>query len=59
MSQENVELIRRACDAFNRGDYEGWLAALDPEVELDERYVRRTPPFIEDTTRYVVGLSCQ
>ena len=39
MSQENVDIVRRAYDAFNRGDFEGWLAALDPDVELDERYI--------------------
>src|SRR5262245_62636227 len=39
MSEENVELVRRAYDAFNRGDFEGWLAALDPDVEWDERYI--------------------
>jgi ketosteroid isomerase-like protein len=34
-----VNLVRRAYEAFNRGDFEGWLAALDPDVELDERYI--------------------
>jgi ketosteroid isomerase-like protein len=35
MSQENVEIVRRCCDAFDRGDYEGALAFLDPEVEYE------------------------
>jgi ketosteroid isomerase-like protein len=39
MSQENVEIVRRGYEAFNRGDFEGWLAVLDPDVELDERYI--------------------
>ena len=39
MSQENVDLLRRGYEAFSRGDFKGWLAVLDPEVELDERYV--------------------
>src|SRR5919198_2796929 len=38
-SQENVEVARRAYAAINRGDLEGWLATLDPDVELDERYI--------------------
>jgi ketosteroid isomerase-like protein len=39
MSRENVELLRLGYEAFNRGDFEGWLGALDPDVELDERYI--------------------
>jgi ketosteroid isomerase-like protein len=39
MSQQNVELIRQGYEAFSRGDVEGWIAALDPHVELDERYI--------------------
>ena len=35
MSQENVEAVRRCCDAFGRGDYEAALAVLDPEIEYD------------------------
>jgi uncharacterized protein len=33
MSQENVEAIRRATDAYNRGDIDAVLAELDPEIE--------------------------
>ena len=33
MSQENVEIMRRASDAFNRGDVDGVLEGLDPEIE--------------------------
>jgi ketosteroid isomerase-like protein len=33
MSQENVELVKRAADAINRGDAEALVAELDPEVE--------------------------
>jgi ketosteroid isomerase-like protein len=39
MSQENVELVRQGYEAFNRGDLEGWLAGLDPDIELDEQYI--------------------
>lgn len=33
MSQENVEIVREMCEAFNDGDMEGALAKLHPEVE--------------------------
>jgi hypothetical protein len=33
MSQENVEVIRRAAAAFERGDLEGMLRYHDPEIE--------------------------
>jgi len=33
MSEENVELVRRALDAFPRGDVEAMLLVLHPEVE--------------------------
>jgi ketosteroid isomerase-like protein len=33
MSQENVELARRAYEAFNRGDLEGMVADLAPTFE--------------------------
>jgi ketosteroid isomerase-like protein len=32
MSQENVEMLRRATDAFNRGDLDAWFAEFDPEI---------------------------
>jgi ketosteroid isomerase-like protein len=33
MSQENMEILRRANEAFNRGDLEGLLGKFDPDVE--------------------------
>src|SRR6478672_5375095 len=35
MSQENVEIVRRSCEAFNRGDHDEALACFDPEVRYD------------------------
>jgi ketosteroid isomerase-like protein len=32
MSQENVASDRRAVEAANRGDLDGWLAHFDPEI---------------------------
>ena len=34
MSQENVEIVRRAYEAFNQGDLEGLLGFVDPEIEV-------------------------
>ena len=34
MSQENVEIARKAMEAFNRRDRDAWLALNDPEVEF-------------------------
>jgi len=39
MSQENVELVRRAYDAFNRRDLEGFLALMGDDVETGSRLV--------------------
>jgi ketosteroid isomerase-like protein len=33
MSEENVEVLRGAIDAFNRGEPEAWVAVLAPEFE--------------------------
>ena len=35
MTQENVEVVRRAIDAFNERDLDAALRDLDPEVEVD------------------------
>jgi ketosteroid isomerase-like protein len=37
MSQENVELLYRLFDAFNRRDMDAFLALGDPDVELYSR----------------------
>ena len=33
MSQENVELVREAMDAYNLGDEDGWSRFMDPGLE--------------------------
>jgi ketosteroid isomerase-like protein len=33
MSEENVEVVRRSCEAFVAGDAETAMAALDPQIE--------------------------
>ena len=33
MSQENVEVVKRAVEAWQRDDFDSWLATIDPAVE--------------------------
>jgi ketosteroid isomerase-like protein len=35
MSQENLEVVRRNIEAFNRRDLRTWLATLRPDAEID------------------------
>jgi ketosteroid isomerase-like protein len=37
MSQENVEVVRKAWEAYRRRDNEAALALYDPEIEVDLR----------------------
>jgi ketosteroid isomerase-like protein len=37
MSEENVEIVRRAWEAYKRRDNEAALALYDPEIEIDLR----------------------
>jgi hypothetical protein len=46
MSQENVEIVRRAMDAFNAHDTDRLVSLVDPEIEFRsavERKVYRGP----------------
>jgi ketosteroid isomerase-like protein len=38
MSQENVELVRKGWQAFERGDIDGFLSLNDPAVVWDHRH---------------------
>ena len=33
MSQENVETVQRAFEAWNRDDFDAWIQYFDPEVQ--------------------------
>jgi ketosteroid isomerase-like protein len=33
MSRENVEVVRRTLEAWQRDDFDAWLSELDPDVE--------------------------
>src|SRR5512132_830888 len=45
MSYENVEIVRRAFDAFRENDFEGWYAVADPEIAV---YPRPEEPGVKD-----------
>jgi ketosteroid isomerase-like protein len=36
MSQENVDILRQANEAFNRGDLEGFLAFCSEDLEVED-----------------------
>jgi uncharacterized protein len=42
MSEENVEVVRRAYDAFNRGDIDGVLDLCAPDIEWQDAYTPDT-----------------
>jgi len=42
MSQENVEIVRRSVEAFQRRDLDAYLALMDPDVEITSRFVAQT-----------------
>jgi ketosteroid isomerase-like protein len=43
MSEENVEIVRQGWDAWLRGDLQGLLALLDPEVIWDTTHFHDWP----------------
>jgi uncharacterized protein len=44
MSQENVEIVRQAIDAYNREAFEEAIAWMDPEIEWDMSRVEVPDP---------------
>jgi ketosteroid isomerase-like protein len=51
MSQENVEVVRRAVAAFNARDRDA-LSLCDPEIELRSPFEQRTYRGLEGVVRY-------
>ncbi len=41
MSRENVEVVQRLVEAWNRGDRGGWLAGAHPEIEWSSAILRQ------------------
>ena len=46
MSQENVDALGASIEAFNRGDFEGILQVLDPEVRFEHRLAALQGSFV-------------
>ena len=55
MSQENVEIVRRVFDAFNRRDIPAFLELLDPDVEWVPSWLCWKAVSTEDTRRFGGG----
>lgn len=41
MSQKNVEVVQRMCDAWNQDDFSGWVAPGHPEMEWSSAILRQ------------------
>jgi ketosteroid isomerase-like protein len=52
MSQENVEIVRRAMDAFNARDRERLLSLMDPEIEYRSATEQKTYRGIAGVVQY-------
>ena len=46
MSQENVEIVRRTIEAWNRRDIKSALQALDPEIQFEHRVAALQGSFV-------------
>jgi ketosteroid isomerase-like protein len=59
MSEENVELVRQALDAYTRRDVEAMRALTDPAVELDwsasRGWLARVYRGVEEVLRFYAG----
>jgi ketosteroid isomerase-like protein len=52
MSQENIEIVRRATDAFNARDRERLLSLMDPEIEYRSATEQKTYRGIAGVVQY-------
>ena len=55
MSQENLEVVRRALEAWQRGDLDTWLSAYDPAIEWHPA-LERIVGGMENSYRGIDGL---
>jgi len=52
MSEENVEVIRNAVEAFNAGDRERLFSLVDPEIEFRSAFEQKTYRGLDGLVRY-------
>jgi ketosteroid isomerase-like protein len=57
MSQENVEIVRRAVDAFNAQDTERLLSMCDPAIEFRSAVEQKTYRGLDELVRYREGVA--
>jgi ketosteroid isomerase-like protein len=57
MSEENVEIVRRAVDAFNARDTERLLSMCDPEIEFRSAVEQKTYRGLDELVRYREGVA--
>jgi len=57
MSQENVEKVEAAYDAWNKGDFDAAFEFADPELEIDGKIARITGFPSEEEAIEAVGAS--
>jgi ketosteroid isomerase-like protein len=52
MSEENVEVVRQAVDAFNARDRDRLLGLMDPEIEFRSVFERKTYRGLAEMVQY-------
>jgi ketosteroid isomerase-like protein len=52
MSEENVEIVRRAVAAFNAGDRDRALSMCDPEIEYRSPFEQKTYRGLDEMVRW-------
>ena len=52
MSQEDVEVVRQAVDAFNARDRDRLLGLMDPEIEFQSVFERKTYRGLAEMVQY-------
>jgi ketosteroid isomerase-like protein len=52
MSEENVEIVRQAVDAFNARDRDRLLGLMDPEIEFRSVFERKTYRGLAEMVQY-------
>ena len=56
MSRENVEAVRRGLDAYQRDDFDSWLATIDPSIEWQAVAIDRVAEGAEGVYRGHEGM---
>jgi hypothetical protein len=51
VSRENVEVVRRSLDAYQRDDFDSWLATFDPAIEWQALAIDRAAEGAESVYR--------